>query len=51
MRAPVADGSVVDLVVELKNTTVEEINAKINMQANSRVFWNIVTILSSGGYY
>ena len=30
MRAPVADGSVVDLVLELeKNTTAEEINAKM----------------------
>ncbi|GAK60390.1 glyceraldehyde-3-phosphate dehydrogenase, type I [Candidatus Vecturithrix granuli] len=34
MRAPVADGSVVDLVVELeKNTTVEEINAKMKAAA------------------
>jgi len=34
MRAPVADGSVVDLVVELeKNTTAEEINAKMKAAA------------------
>ncbi len=34
MRAPVADGSIVDLVVELdKNTTAEEINAKVKEAA------------------
>jgi glyceraldehyde 3-phosphate dehydrogenase len=34
MRAPVADGSVVDLVVELeKDTTAEEINAKMKEAA------------------
>ncbi len=38
MRAPVADGSVVDLVVELeKNTTVEEINAKMKAAAEGEL--------------
>lgn len=38
MRAPVADGSVVDLVVELeKNTTVEEINAKMKAAAEGKL--------------
>jgi glyceraldehyde 3-phosphate dehydrogenase len=38
MRAPVADGSVVDLVVELeKNTTVEEINSKMKAAAEGKL--------------
>lgn len=38
MRAPVVDGSVVDLVVELdKNTTVEEINAKMKAAAEGEL--------------
>lgn len=38
MRAPVADGSVVDLVVELeKNTTAEEINAKMKAAAEGEL--------------
>ena len=55
MRVPVADGSVVDLVLELKqNTTVEEINAAFERNQNETIKITMDPIVSSdiiGSHY